>query len=414
MTLRLRGYLLEDEEIGREKTRIGPFDVWILRDKGSKPSKKFLEFIKRDIPEVVRDLKRVGIKGVKLPTLAIADQGLDREAPGSLGLHIKGTDTIFVVGAFGMNASTLRHELGHNIFEHLPQRARKYWHEVVTPRNTTITKRDVEGFIKKYLPNKSFMKLDYDKKQEYVRKREKDLRLSSVYQELCGKFSVWSTDKKQIRAKLREQVGNKIFISHVPFSLFHYAATNPREAFSEFFNEYLKKGPRGVDPGMRSVFKNVMGSGGHRLENTVLRQRGYLEELKGEADFYPSMYRRNKGIFYRGSGKGGKGIGMGALGKGIYVTWHKGMAKAFAQHHKQGGKVEAYKLKAGLKMLDSKSEFMSKVKKEMGFDSWEYTDDPAFASMITMRAKKAGFDGVVSDNLAEGIVVFDAKNVKKV
>lgn len=146
----------------------------------------------------------------------------------------------------------------------------------------------------------------------------------------------------------------------------------------------------------------------------TLRNRNYLGEKKGEADFYKSLHARNKGVFYRGSGEGGKGIGMGAIGAGVYLTWHKGMAKAFASHHKQGGKVEAYKIKSGLKMLDSKSELIIDLKADMGFDPWGYSDDPAFAKLITTAAKKAGFDGVISDNLAEGLVMFDPKNIEKV
>jgi len=141
-----------------------------------------------------------------------------------------------------------------------------------------------------------------------------------------------------------------------------------------------------------------------------LRRRTYLAEKKYEATFYKSLYDRNKGIFYRGTAKSGKGIGMGALGQGVYLTWHKGMAKAFAQHHGQGGTVIAYKIKPGLKILDSKSKLMIDLKAEMGFDPWGYSDDPVYAKFITSQVGKAGYDGVISDNLAEGIVIFDAKN----
>ena len=139
-----------------------------------------------------------------------------------------------------------------------------------------------------------------------------------------------------------------------------------------------------------------------------------LAEIKDEARFYASMYRKNKGIFWRGAGKGGKGIGMGAIGKGVYVTWEKGMAKAFAALHGQSGKVEAYKLKKGLKMLDQQSATMGDIKKKMGFEPWEWTDNPMYANFITHEVKGLGFDGVVSDKVAEGIVVFDPKDMEKV
>jgi len=144
-----------------------------------------------------------------------------------------------------------------------------------------------------------------------------------------------------------------------------------------------------------------------------LRNRSYLAEDKNLADFYPSMYKRNKGIFYRGEGSGGKGVGGGHLGKGVYVTWHEGMAKAFASHHGQSGRVVRVKLKKGLKMLDSMSPLIIELKREIGMEMYQASSNPAVVAMITSNAKKAGYDGIVSDKIAEGIVVFDPKNMKR-
>ena len=90
------------------------------------------------------------------------------------------------------------------------------------------------------------------------------------------------------------------------------------------------------------------------------------------------------------------------------------MAAAFASHHKQGGKVIALKLKEGLKMLDSMSPLMLGWKEEMGLGPFDYYGDPVYAKTVTSKAKRKGYDGIVSDSLAEGIVVFDPKNVKRV
>lgn len=137
-----------------------------------------------------------------------------------------------------------------------------------------------------------------------------------------------------------------------------------------------------------------------------------LEEAKSPS-WYEALYKRNKGIFWRGEG-GKKGAPVvGAIGEGIYVTWNQGMAKAFAQLH-GGGTVAAYKLKRGLKMMDSRSKEMADIKRSMGFEPHEYAGDRMFARIITNKAKELGYDGVASDSLAEGIVVFDPKNVKKV
>ena len=138
-----------------------------------------------------------------------------------------------------------------------------------------------------------------------------------------------------------------------------------------------------------------------------------LEEAAKSPSWYDALWRRNKGIFWRGEGGKKATPVVGAIGEGIYVTWHQGMAKAFAQLH-GGGEVAAYKLKKGLKMMDSKSEEMAGIKRSMGFEPHEYAGDRMFARIITNRAKELGYDGVASDNLAEGIVVFDPKNVTKV
>ena len=133
--------------------------------------------------------------------------------------------------------------------------------------------------------------------------------------------------------------------------------------------------------------------------------------MKDEAGFYEHLFQQNKGVFFRGEAKGGRGIGMGALGKGVYVSWLEGMARAFAEVHGGTGRVLRCKVKPGLKMLDSKSSSMAEIKKMMGFRPWEYSDSPMYASVVTAEAKMRGFDGVASDKEAEGIVVFDPKNV---
>ena len=50
----------------------------------------------------------------------------------------------------------------------------------------------------------------------------------------------------------------------------------------------------------------------------------------------------------------------------------------------------------------------------MGFEPWEYSNDPMFAGMMTMMAKEKGYDGVVSDKEADGIVIFDTANIEEV
>ncbi len=133
-----------------------------------------------------------------------------------------------------------------------------------------------------------------------------------------------------------------------------------------------------------------------------------------EASMWNFLYRKHKGEFYRGIGKGGKGSGLGALGKGIYLTWSEGMAKTFAKKF-GSGEVKKYQVKRGLKIADAETnKDFADIKRDMGFGVKDYSADPMYAGMLTMGLKEKGYDGAVSDDVATGIVIFDEKNVKEV
>ena len=139
----------------------------------------------------------------------------------------------------------------------------------------------------------------------------------------------------------------------------------------------------------------------------------HITEVKA-ASMYVSLYRKQKGIFYRGEGRGGKGTSLGALGAGIYLTWDEGMAKFFADRLGSGGTVKKYKVKSGLKIADIISQDVIDVKAKMGFGPSEYGGDAMYANIMKMELSRLGYHGVMSDEVAEGIVIFDKKNVKEV
>ena len=140
-----------------------------------------------------------------------------------------------------------------------------------------------------------------------------------------------------------------------------------------------------------------------------------FKQILKEASMWDWIYKKNKGVFYRGVGRGGKGTGVGALGKGVYLTWEEGMARAFAKRQGAGGEVKKYKLKRGLKIVDAEAdEDFAEAKAEMGFEKHQFSDDPMFAGMLTMILKKKKYAGAVSDDVATGICIFDEKNVKEV
>ena len=133
-----------------------------------------------------------------------------------------------------------------------------------------------------------------------------------------------------------------------------------------------------------------------------------------EANLWDFLYKKYKGIFYRGVSSKGHGIGLGALGVGVYVTWTESMAKTFAKHHGIDGEVKKFKVKRGLKLVDVQDQDFAEVKKKMGFEPWEYSDTFGYASSLTKELKKLKYDGVVSDKVVEGILIFDKKNVTEV
>ena len=140
-----------------------------------------------------------------------------------------------------------------------------------------------------------------------------------------------------------------------------------------------------------------------------------FKQLLKEASMWDFLYRKNDGVFYRGIGRGGKGTGIGALGKGVYLTWTESMAKAYAKRIGGKGEVKRYQVKRGLKIADvEKNKDFANIKSAMGMGVKDYSGDPMFAGMLTMELKRKGYDGAVSDDVAIGIVIFDEKNVEEV
>ena len=140
-----------------------------------------------------------------------------------------------------------------------------------------------------------------------------------------------------------------------------------------------------------------------------------FKQMLIEASMWDFLYRKNDGVFYRGIGRGGKGTGLGALGKGVYLTWTESMAKAYAKRIGGKGEVKRYQVKRGLKIADvEKNKDFANIKSAMGMGVKDYSGDPMFAGMLTMELKRKGYDGAVSDDVAIGIVIFDEKNVKEV
>ena len=139
----------------------------------------------------------------------------------------------------------------------------------------------------------------------------------------------------------------------------------------------------------------------------------FISEVKSPG-WYTSLHRKQKGMFYRGEDPKTRrsGAGLGALGTGLYLTWEVGMAKAYAGLAKKGSVVK-FKVPSNLKIADAYGKDVMDAKKKMGIDG--YSADPMYAKALTFELKRMGYDGVVSDKVAEGLVIFDhaVKKVKK-
>ena len=139
----------------------------------------------------------------------------------------------------------------------------------------------------------------------------------------------------------------------------------------------------------------------------------FISEVKSPG-WYTALHRKQKGMFYRGEDPKTRrsGAGLGALGTGLYLTWEVGMAKAYSRLATKGSVVK-FKVPSNLKIADAYGKDMMDVKKKMGIDG--YSADPMYAKALTFELKRMGYDGVVSDKVAEGLVIFDhaVKKVKK-
>ena len=132
-----------------------------------------------------------------------------------------------------------------------------------------------------------------------------------------------------------------------------------------------------------------------------------------EASLWDYFYKTNKGIFYRGQSSSGKGMGIGMLGLGIYLTWSESMAQSFADKQSKGV-LKSYKVKKNLKMADNTSKDFATAMANLGRKPWEWSHSKEFSGFLSGELKQMKYDGAYSDNPAEGIVIFDKKNVKEI
>ena len=168
--------------------------------------------------------------------------------------------------------------------------------------------------------------------------------------------------------------------------------------------------------------------------STLVNRQGQLDqELRGFSAIVPKVqrfenknwdlqYKDNSGEFWRAErseGAVGEGLQLGAIGSGVYLapdaralgTSHD-IAKAHLDTHLGGeGTLVKYRVREGLKMADADGPDVIAIKKEMGFEPWQYGDDPMYSNWMTAQLKKKGYDGVISTDPFTGMVIFDESNI---
>jgi len=145
-------------------------------------------------------------------------------------------------------------------------------------------------------------------------------------------------------------------------------------------------------------------------------------KLQGVFDVYPRSVLRNPWYdsvltedLYRGITTAGEGSNVGVLGAGVYLTWQKNAAEGFARiaADRHGGEpqVKAYQLAPGLKLLERNTKEWAAFMADLGLEPWDNISDPTFSAVLTSNIKDAGYDGVISTDPYDGLVVFDSSNV---
>lgn len=155
-------------------------------------------------------------------------------------------------------------------------------------------------------------------------------------------------------------------------------------------------------------------------------------------EYYPNPRKKEEwfdylleDLWYRGTDAKGKGVGKAYMGFGLYLTWDRKMAEAFAHLAVEGSapipalgtkgtkgskkhppKLMTYYLQPNLKILDNRSKTMFKIKKLLSVNPWDKIDNPLFSRLLTHYVKEKGYDGIIDDEAADGLCLFDATHVE--
>ena len=153
---------------------------------------------------------------------------------------------------------------------------------------------------------------------------------------------------------------------------------------------------------------------------SVVAQINRERKLPGEADFWKNVHRLNDGVFFRGvhAEPGFEELleTDGVLGHGLYVTWDEGAARAFSRTRPGEEGHPSWMVEVvvprSLKLLDAQSDEMVAIKKKLGVGRWDRVGDRPFSFALRREVEKKGYDGVVSDDRFDGVLIFNTDKVE--
>jgi len=119
---------------------------------------------------------------------------------------------------------------------------------------------------------------------------------------------------------------------------------------------------------------------------------------------------------YRGTAKGiMASFGVGVLGAGVYLSWDervaRGFANIYADRYDSEPLMSVYRIAPNLNILEKETEDWNQVMAGLGLEPWDKIGGQFFSNLLTSKLKELGYDGVISRDPQDGLVIFDGHNV---
>jgi hypothetical protein len=146
-----------------------------------------------------------------------------------------------------------------------------------------------------------------------------------------------------------------------------------------------------------------------KIDNGYKKQKPYRQN--------PWYDKHLTGDLYRGTTTGPlRSFGVGVMGAGVYLSWDKKIAETFAAAYADyyGGDpvITTYRIAPNLNILERMVDpAWDIIMREVGYEPYKKIKGASFSGLLSARLEELGYDGVVSSDPFDGLVIFDSKNV---